>query len=148
MDIDEDITQLRLEMVNDKYKNMLENISDDELGTYINKLRSKEINNIKPTKEVVKQSSQKQQLDTSIMYKRPWSKLQNIHRYLKIEEFLVSIKEIDDKQREKLIKKITELLKDKIITKKNEVEYDEKNGCVVSIKRLVFDKKKNKYVLN
>jgi hypothetical protein len=149
MDIDEDITQLRLKLSNDKYDSMLKNVSDDDLKKYIKELRDKESNTIKQTTNTEVIQPVKELFNgISDMYKRPWNKLPNIHRSQKIEEYLQSITEIDNAQREQLMNKLTKLLTNKTITKKNEVNYDEKNGCILSIKRLIFDKNKNKYELS
>lgn len=148
IDIDDNIVGLQLKMKIDKYNNMLENVSEDELIDYITDLKNKELNVMKQEKTVNVQQPTEHMIDVSIMYKKPWNKLQNIHRSQKIEEFLTNIKEISDEKREIFMKKITKLLNDRIITKKNEVVYDDKNGKVISIKRLEFNKQKNKYELN
>lgn len=149
MDIDDDILQLRLKQMNDKYESMQQNILGDDLKEYINKIKNKELTTINQIKnDEVKQPTKELFNDTYIMYNKPWNKLPNIHKSQKIEEYLSNIKEISIEDREKLMIKMTKLLNDKIITKKNEVNYDEKKGCIISIKRLIYDKNKNGYKLN
>ena len=77
------------------------------------------------------------------VYKKPWNKMNIIHKKLKMEEFVntLSIDDVDIKKHLKT--QLVSMLKNKQLTKKNEVEYDATNGRIVSIPALKF--KNNKY---
>jgi hypothetical protein len=77
------------------------------------------------------------------VYKKPWNKMNIIHKKLKMEEFVnnLSIDDVDIKKHLKT--QLVTMLKNKQLTKKNEVEYDATNGHIISIPSLKF--KNNKY---
>jgi hypothetical protein len=77
------------------------------------------------------------------VYKKPWNKMNIIHKKLKMEEFVntLSIDDVDIKKHLKT--QLVTMLKNKQLTKKNEVEYDATNGRIISIPALKF--KNNKY---
>lgn len=72
------------------------------------------------------------------LYNKSWSKLNAIHKIIKIKEFVNNIKidNIDDK--EKLKDELVDLVKSKILTKKDKITYDEENGKIISIKNLQY----------
>jgi len=146
MDIDEDITISRINLTNKKYDNMLKDLSDDDLIEYVTQSKNKELGLIRETEEIKVETKKNEFFDKiDVIYRRPWNKLQMIHKSQKIDEFLSNIPEINMTQRKELMTKFEQLLNDKIITKKNEINYDEKNGKIISIKRLYYDKNEKKY---
>jgi len=76
----------------------------------------------KPFKKEIKKSMMDNLVEN--MFKRPWAKLPYFHREMKVIEFSRKNK-LDEKEMKKM-------LYEKKLTAKN-VEYDEKNGCIVKI---------------
>jgi hypothetical protein len=77
------------------------------------------------------------------VYKKPWNKMNIVHKKLKIEEFVNNL-DIDDLEIKKHLKsQFVSMLKNKKLTKKNEVEYDPVNGKIISIPSLKY--KNNNY---
>jgi len=81
--------------------------------------------------------------EDSYIYKKPWNKLNVIHKKIKMEEFVNNLT-IDDLEIKKHLKnQLVLMLKNKKLTKKNEVEYDATNGRIISIPSLKY--KNNNY---
>jgi hypothetical protein len=77
------------------------------------------------------------------VYKKPWNKMNIIHKKIKMEEFVNNLS-IDDLDIKKHLKsQLVLMLKNKKLTKKNEVEYDATNGKIISIPSLKY--KNNNY---
>ncbi len=77
------------------------------------------------------------------VYKKPWNKLNIIHKKLKMDEFVNNLT-IEDLEMKKLLKnQLVLMIKNKQLTKKNEVEYDAVNGKIISIPSLKY--KNNNY---
>ena len=77
-------------------------------------------------------------------YKKPWNKLNIIHKKIKLKEFVNNLM-IKRNEKKKLISDLIQLLNQKKITKKNEIDYDNINGKIISISLLKF--KNNKYYI-
>jgi len=77
------------------------------------------------------------------VYKKTWNKLNIIHKKIKMEEFVNNLV-IDDLEIKKLLKnQLVLMIKNKQLTKKNEIEYDAINGKIISIPSLKY--KNNNY---
>ena len=72
------------------------------------------------------------------LYTKPWSKLNIVHKKLKIKEFVNNLQINCDIDRMQLLDKLNELLKLKILTKKDAVNYDEINGKIISLSNLQY----------
>jgi hypothetical protein len=80
------------------------------------------------------------------VYKKPWNKMNIIHKKIKLEEFVNNL-DIDDLEMKKHLKsQFVSMLKNKKLTKKNEVEYDAINGKIISIPSLKY--KNNNYKID
>ena len=77
------------------------------------------------------------------LYTKSWSKLNIVHKKLKIKEFVNNLQINCETDRVQLLDKLNELLKLKILTKKDAVNYDEINGKIISLSNLQY--KNNKY---
>lgn len=77
-------------------------------------------------------------------YKKPWNKLNIVHKRIKIKEFINTLMITKEKKKE-LYNKFTSLLNSKKLTKKNDVEYDSINGKIITIPILKF--KNEEYVI-
>jgi hypothetical protein len=78
-------------------------------------------------------------------YKKPWTKLNPIHKVLKLKEFINNLKDVSGKDKEELKDRAVELVKLKVLTKKEKVDYDSVNGKILSITNLEY--KNGKYNL-
>jgi hypothetical protein len=72
------------------------------------------------------------------IYKKSWNKLNNIHKIIKIKEFVNNIKFDNENNRNKLKDELVELIKNKTLTKKNKIKYDEENGKIISLTNLQY----------
>ena len=79
------------------------------------------------------------------VYKKPWTKLASVHKIIKMKEFVnkLLIENFDEKK--ELIRKLKLLIKNRILTKKDKVNYDKIKGRIISIPDLVY--KNNKYYI-
>jgi hypothetical protein len=75
--------------------------------------------------------------DNSI-YKKSWIKLNSIHKILKIKEFVNELKIDSESERIKLRDELVQLVKNKVLTKKDKINYDEENGKIISITNLQY----------
>jgi len=76
------------------------------------------------------------------MYKKPWHRLNNIHKINKLKEF---VKENMDDQKEEILKELIDLVNKKKINTKKAVDYDYENEKILSINVLKYNKKLKKY---
>ena len=72
------------------------------------------------------------------LYKKSWQKLNSIHKILKVKEFINNLKMDSEKDKIKLKDELVELIKDKVLTKKENVKYDESNGKIISLPNLQY----------
>ena len=80
------------------------------------------------------------------IYKKQWNKLNIIHKSIKMKEFVNNL-EMDDLEMKKHLKnQLVLMIKNKKLTKKNEVNYDHINGHIISIPSLKYTN--NKYNLD
>jgi hypothetical protein len=74
------------------------------------------------------------------IYKKPWNKLNIIHKKIKLIEFVNNMDLEDDQIKKHLKNQLVDLLKNKKLTKKSEVDYDSVNGRINSIPSLKITK--------
>ena len=116
------------------------NIIIDWLNYHINKLNDvvnteTDIQTTKKNDNIILNESN----DDTNLYKKSWSKLNAIHKIIKIKDFVNNIKFDNDNDREKLKDELVELVKTKVLTKKDKIVYDEENGKIISIKNLQYN---------
>jgi hypothetical protein len=80
------------------------------------------------------------------LYKKPWTRISEVHKIIKVKEFVNKLQIIDQNNKEFIESKIISLIKSKILTKKDKVIYDKINGKIISIPDLSFNK--GKYNIN
>ena len=78
------------------------------------------------------------------LYLKPWSILTQIHKVIKIKEFVSGLDISNDNDKETLKDKIIGQIKEK--KAKNKINYDDMKGKILSISNLSFDN--NEYVLS
>lgn len=80
------------------------------------------------------------------VYKKPWNKLNSVHKVIKIKEFINAMSMDDIEMKKHLRNQLIDMIKKKKLTKKNDVEYDHVNGKILSIPTLQY--KNNNYSIN
>jgi hypothetical protein len=78
------------------------------------------------------------QFSDDYLYLKPWTKLTAIHKIIKIKEFVNMLLIKDEKDKDELKEKLVDMVKNKIITKKDSVLYDSTKGKIISIPNLQF----------
>jgi hypothetical protein len=154
-----------IELINNKmeiryYKSILQSldkmeISEPWLNIHLKKLYDKlpQENKLSETitekKKEVNSSSEtenhKQIFADEDLYKKSWQKLNPIHKILKVKEFINNLKMNSEKDKIKLKDELVSLIKEKVLTKKENVNYDENNGKIISIPNLQYKDKKYFY---
>lgn len=121
------------------YNELLKYTNDNELITEINNIINKysENNTLKERNKVYDNNDNNtvEESDMSIYYKKSWSKLNKIHKILKIKEF-VENSILNKNKKNELIVLLIELVKNKTLTKKELVDYDEDKCKINSISNL------------
>lgn len=118
-----------------KLSQLQDSLSESDVNEIINDSTSK---NISEVKEVV--------YSDDYLYKKKWTKLSNIHKIIKIKEFVSKLLIDNNVDRYNLKNELVELVKSKKLTKTDQVNYDCLNGKVIAIPILTF--KNGKYVIN
>ena len=72
------------------------------------------------------------------LYLKPWVKLNTIHKIIKIKEYINMLLINDEKDKNELKEKLINMVKTKIITKKDSILYDSTKGKIISIPNLQF----------
>ena len=101
----------------------------------------KKLDSISP----VETENHKQIFSDEELYKKPWPKLNPVHKILKIKEFVNNLKINSEKERTQLRDELIDLVKLKILTKKEKVNYDETNGKIISLSDLEYKNEKYFY---
>ena len=144
--------------LNIKYLNNLingcskSNINCENIKKKLNKLDNeiKDIQNYSLTEQKIKiatDMSGKGITETETidyLYLKPWTKLTQIHKVIKIKEFVNNLDISNQTEKENLKDKLIDQIKEK--KTKNKINYDETKGKILSISNLSFEN--NKYVLN
>jgi hypothetical protein len=135
--------------LNIKYLNNLingcskSNIECDNIKKLLNKLDNEvqDIQNCSITEHKIKiacDMTEKGITETETidyLYLKPWSKLTQIHKVIKIKEFINNL-EINEHDKEELKEHLIEMSKDK--KKKNKINYDEVKCKIINVSSLVF----------
>ena len=79
------------------------------------------------------------------IYRKPWNKLNSIHKIIKIKEFISNLESDDIDMKKKLKIKLVDMIKNKQLTKKTDINYDSTNGNIISIPILQY--KESKYMI-
>jgi hypothetical protein len=114
------------------YSNLIKILDGDEKN-FINDL-------LKETRESKKKLlnmnilsiEETEKTEDDYLYKKPWNKLNNIHKIIKIKEFINS-KDISLENKNNLISKLTFMIKNKKLMKTSDVEYNSELMKIISI---------------
>jgi hypothetical protein len=125
------------------------NINKDLLQKKIESLNKQKQLDKTLTKTISNQSlnnaTESPQYSDDYLYKKPWTKLTAIHKIIKIKEYVNSLLINIESDKIILKEKLVELVKDKILTKKDSVLYDSTKGKIISIPTLEY--KDGKYLI-
>lgn len=113
------------ELINDK-KNMKKSVSSQNLT-----------NTESPTSQ--------QKFSDEYLYLKPWTKLTAIHKIIKIKEYVNMLLIDNEEEKKELKENLIEMVKNKMITKKDSVLYDSTKGKIISIPLLQY--KNGKYYI-
>jgi hypothetical protein len=121
------------------------NMNYDRLNDIVLKLNENIMETIDETEEVPVTNEKPLQIFTDdTLYKKPWNKLNSIHKILKIKEFVNSLNIKSPQEKESLKDELVNLIKLKVLTKKETINYDEDNGKINSLINLQY--KNGKYI--
>ena len=137
------------------YKTILYNIEkyniENNLRNAINEHLEK-INNFNITETAINTTETEKISDNSLpieennttsdeynLYNKSWSKLNAIHKILKIKEFINNLNINSDTEKQILRDNLVNLVKNKTLTKKGKIIYDEINGKIISIPNLQYN---------
>ena len=129
--------------LNNHLEKLCEDLSDESKLTETITEKKKEKEVINSSSETEKTENHKQIFADDDLYNKPWQKLNPIHKILKVKEFVNNLKMDSEKDRIKLKDELVGLIKDKVLTKKEKVKYDEVNGKIISLPNLQY--KNGKY---
>lgn len=87
----------------------------------------------------------KQIFDSENLYNKPWSKLNAIHKSIKIKEYVNGLKINSEEDRKQLKDELLILIKTKVLTKKENVNYNETEGKILEIPKLQYKNSKYYY---
>ena len=125
----------------ENYNNILTKKYNDNLKLYLNKIHNSNYDtyfeNIEGDMIDTENQSSVVYSDNNITeteeyYKKPWNKLNIIHKKIKIKEFINNLP-INKENKKNVIAKLLKLLTNKKINKNKEIEYDNVNGKIISI---------------
>lgn len=141
MNIDYIIKQLKIQY----YKNLIDNMNKEHIMSitivsYYNLLLEDSLDIIKTSSE----SETKSFFENTELYKKSWSKLNIIHKIIKIKEFVNRLDIISQIEKTELINLLIDLLKSNKLSKKD-IYYDEINGVILSIPNLLYNNNKYTY---
>ena len=101
-----------------------------------NKIIKKNVSN--NTLSNISESPTSHQYSDDYLYQKIWTKLTAIHKIIKIKEYINSLLIKDESEKQILKEKLIDLVKNKILTKKDSVLYDSVKGKIISIPLLEY----------
>jgi hypothetical protein len=111
------------------------NINKDLLEKKLGELKEDQTTENKQSIKNITESPQ-QQYNDDYLYQKPWTKLTPIHKIIKIKEFINLLLIDNEQDKQELKTKLIELIKTKVLTKKDTVTYDSVKGRIISIRML------------
>ena len=137
---------------------LIKQLSNDGSNYHLNSLQNLIINlknDIEEKKAINQISNQKKSKANNIfdnldqyMFNKPWNRLPEVHKLIKMKEYInKSLIIYDNEKKNILIKKVFAAVKQKKLTRKGSVNYDQVKGRIVAIPSLKYDKNKEEYYL-
>jgi hypothetical protein len=120
-----------------------ENIDQTLINIELEKLKNQELENYTITATSIPENIEKNNSEVysiDYLYLKPWNKLTQTHKIIKIKEFVNNLDIKNNNEKDKLKDQLIELLKDKKV--KNKITYDELKGKLISMSALTFENEK------
>ena len=144
------IKKLELKYLNEIRKKLENNDSDyqlDKIKNYMELLKKPKVEETPKTNEQSKSDNAFSNID-QYMFKRPWNRLPEVHKLIKMKEYVTKSLIIQDtNKRDKLISDLFKAIKTKKLTRKGSVNYDPVKGRITSIPNLKYDNNDQIYYL-
>jgi hypothetical protein len=115
------------------YNNLIKNLKNDE-KVFVNNL----IKNLDTKQTNINILTETEKTEDDYLYKKPWNRLNMVHKIIKIKEF-VNSKNISLENKNSLIQKLTLMIKSKKLQKVSDVEYNQELMKIISINCLSQD---------
>jgi hypothetical protein len=125
---------IELDWLNEYIEILCKKIQDDKNSESLTEKKKEQTYQIQSSET----ENHKQIFSDEELYKKPWVKLNSIHKILKIKEFVNNLKIDSEQDRVALKDELVTLVKIKILTKKEKVKYDEVNGKIISLTNLQY----------
>ncbi len=135
---------IKNDMLNLYYKNIDIQAKKNKINVNIPKIAEEPVNIadiVENTTEITE--TEQTSITDDFVYKKPWNKLNSVHKAIKIKEFINTMTIDDIEMKKHLRNQLIDMIKKKKLTKKNDVEYDQVNGRILSIPALQY--KNNNY---
>ena len=98
-----------------------------------------DISDVSETIDTTEVANNTETYTEDFVYKKPWNKLNIIHKCIKMQEYVNNLN-IDDPEMKKHLKNhLVTMIKNKKLTKKTDVEYDHINGKIISVPSLQYN---------
>jgi hypothetical protein len=121
------------------YSNLIKNTENNEkifINNLLNNLTKNLESNIKSN--INNLLSETEKTEDDYLYKKPWNRLNIVHKIIKIKEFINS-KNISLENKNYLIQKLSLMIKNKKLQKISDVEYNSELMKIISINCLSQD---------
>lgn len=127
------------------YKNIDAQAKKNKINIILPIMQEAPINIADNVETVTENITETEQISVTddFVYKKPWNKLNSVHKVIKIKEFINTMSIDDIEMKKHLRTQLIDMIKKKKLTKKNDVEYDHVNGKILSIPALQY--KNNNY---
>lgn len=135
---------IKNDMLNLYYKNIDTQAKKNKVNVTLPQIAEEPVNIadvVDNTTEITE--TEQQSITDDFVYKKPWNKLNSVHKVIKIKEFINTMTIDDIEMKKHLRSQLIDMIKKKKLTKKNDVEYDQVNGRILSIPALQY--KNNNY---
>ena len=138
-----DIDLLKISLNNTYYENLIEYCEKN--GIDCNNYKTELVENKKIiSSNIVESEKEEDMYNDDYLYRKPWNRLTEIHKIIKIREFVGKLN-CSDENINNLKKILEKMVYEKKLTKKNTVVYDSKEGHIISIPILTY--KNGEYVI-
>lgn len=135
---------IKTDLLNLYYKNIDIQAKKNKINVNLPKIAEEPVNIadvVENTTEITE--TEQTSITDDFVYKKPWNKLNSVHKVIKIKEFINAMSIDDIEMKKHLRNQLIDMIKKKKLTKKNDVEYDQVNGRILSIPALQY--KNNNY---
>jgi hypothetical protein len=135
---------IKTDLLNLYYKNIDIQAKKNKINVNLPKIAEEPVNIadvVENTTDITE--TEQTSITDDFVYKKPWNKLNSVHKVIKIKEFINAMSIDDIEMKKHLRNQLIDMIKKKKLTKKNDVEYDQVNGRILSIPALQY--KNNNY---